>query len=327
MHTLLGHALPNIPWENRPSDNTDVVWRYSRNPVIPRNIIPCANSVFNSAVVPFRNAFAGVFRVDDTSRNMRIHNGRSQDGFTFEIDPEPISWVCDDPEIGRFVESYDPRVVEIDGRFYVTWCNNYHGYTIGLGYTDDFKSFCQLENSFLPFNRNGVLFLRKINGKFAMLSRPSDTGNAPRSAPVRPRSKPPKAGCSSITACSPVATDSSITWAPPSSTATSLGKFYIAPGPTSSIRGCPTSASATSRTLCSLAPRWPMPPAGGSPSTTAVPTPLPSSPLCKSTNCSHSSRTTRRCSFVDPVKSWFPFVTLQASDLGREPLLRVPNIS
>ena len=177
--TILGPALPHLPWENRPKGCHDVVWRYRRNPVIPRDIIPCANSVFNSAVVPFGQAFAGVFRVDDTSRGMRIHNGRSKDGLRFEIDSEPIQWVCDDPEIGEFVEAYDPRVVEIEGRYYVTWCNNYHGYTIGLGWTDDFKTFHQMENSFLPYNRNGVLFPRKINGKYAMLSRPSDTGHTP----------------------------------------------------------------------------------------------------------------------------------------------------
>jgi beta-1,4-mannooligosaccharide/beta-1,4-mannosyl-N-acetylglucosamine phosphorylase len=36
-----------------------------------------------------------------------------------------------------------------------------------------------MENAFLPYNRNGVLFPRKINGKYAMLSRPSDTGHTP----------------------------------------------------------------------------------------------------------------------------------------------------
>ena len=37
----------------------------------------------------------------------------------------------------------------------------------------------QCENAFLPFNRNGVLFPQKINGKYAMLSRPSDNGHTP----------------------------------------------------------------------------------------------------------------------------------------------------
>jgi beta-1,4-mannooligosaccharide/beta-1,4-mannosyl-N-acetylglucosamine phosphorylase len=48
-----------------------------------------------------------------------------------------------------------------------------------MGYTDDFETFHQLENAFLPFNRNGGLFPRKINGKYYMLSRPSDQGHTP----------------------------------------------------------------------------------------------------------------------------------------------------
>ena len=177
--TIIGDALPTIPWQDRPAGSSEVVWRYSANPVIPRDLFPGANSIFNSAVVPFRGEFAGVFRADSTCRNMRIHNGRSKNGFTFEIDPEPITWVCNDLEIGHFVEAYDPRVVRIDDRYYINWCNNYHGYTIGMGYTDDFKTFHQMENAFLPFNRNGVLFPRKVGGKYLMLSRPSDTGHTP----------------------------------------------------------------------------------------------------------------------------------------------------
>lgn len=55
--------------------------------------------------------------------------------------------------------------------------NGYHGPTIGIAWTEDFATFHQLENAFIPFNRNGVLFPRKIGGKFAMLSRPSDNGH------------------------------------------------------------------------------------------------------------------------------------------------------
>lgn len=66
------------------------------------------------------------------------------------------------------------------GQILVTWCNAY-GWkpTIGVGWTKDFKEFHQCENAFLPFNRNGVLFPRKINGKYVMFSRPSDSGHTP----------------------------------------------------------------------------------------------------------------------------------------------------
>jgi beta-1,4-mannooligosaccharide/beta-1,4-mannosyl-N-acetylglucosamine phosphorylase len=177
--TTIGGALPNIPWEDRPAGESGVVWRSARNPIIPRDLIPTSNSIFNSAVVPHQGAFAGVFRVDDQGRRMQLHAGRSEDGVDWRLDHERIAFECDDPEIGNFVYGYDPRVVWLEDRYYVTWCNWFHGPTIGVGYTHDFETFHQLENAFLPFNRNGVLFPRKINGRYAMLSRPSDNGHTP----------------------------------------------------------------------------------------------------------------------------------------------------
>lgn len=177
--TIIGSALPNIPWEEKPEGCRDVVWRSNRNPILPRDLLPDSNSIFNSAVVPFRGEFAGVFRCDDTRRQMRIHSGRSQDGVHWEINPDRIRFLCDDPEIGDFKYAYDPRVCWLEDRYYITWCNGYHGPTIGVAYTYDFEEFHQLENAFLPFNRNGVLFPRKINGKYALLSRPSDNGHTP----------------------------------------------------------------------------------------------------------------------------------------------------
>jgi beta-1,4-mannooligosaccharide/beta-1,4-mannosyl-N-acetylglucosamine phosphorylase len=174
-----GGSLPNIPWEPRPAANDDVVWRCGKNPVIPRHASKTADSIYNSAVVPFQGGFAGVFRCDDRARNMTLRVGRSADGIRFDISDERLSFAGAAPEISEFLEGYDPRVVPLEGRYYVIWCNNYHGYTIGLGYTDDFEKFHQLENSFLPFNRNGVLFPRRIGGEYAMLSRPSDAGHTP----------------------------------------------------------------------------------------------------------------------------------------------------
>lgn len=176
---VVGSPLPNMPWEDRPVGCKDVLWRYSKNPVIPRDIIPTSNSVFNSAVVPFKDGYAGVFRCDDTNRRMRLHVGFSKDAIHWDIAETKLEFECDDPEIGEFVYAYDPRVCFIDDRYYITWCNGYHGPTIGVAYTFDFKTFHQLENAYLPFNRNGVLFPRKINGRFAMLSRPSDNGHTP----------------------------------------------------------------------------------------------------------------------------------------------------
>ena len=172
-------SLPNIPWEEKPEGSAEVVWRYSANPIIPRNLIASSNSIFNSAVGPYRGGFAGVFRCDNKKREMNLHSGRSADGINWELSEAPIEWISDDAEISRFQYRYDPRVTWLEDRYYVTWCNGYHGPTIGIGYTFDFQEFHFLENALLPYNRNGVMFPRKINGKYVMLSRPSDQGHTP----------------------------------------------------------------------------------------------------------------------------------------------------
>ncbi len=176
-------SRPPIPWEGRPAHSSDVIWRSARNPIIARDQVPRANSIFNSAVVPYGDGYAGVFRVDDRTRTMDIHAGRSADGFDWRIDPAAIRFRPVDGRVAeiqeRFVHAYDPRVTWLEDRYYVTWCTGYHGPTIGVGYTHDFETFYQLENAFLPFNRNGVLFPRRIAGRYLMLSRPSDSGHTP----------------------------------------------------------------------------------------------------------------------------------------------------
>lgn len=176
-------VLPAMPWQERPAGSDDLLWRSDRNPIIPRDLLPRSNSIFNSAVVPFGTGYAGVFRVDDRTRTMNIHAGRSADGYAWRIDPAPISFLPADERVRQvqetFVHAYDPRVTWLEDRYWVTWCSGYHGPTIGLAWTSDFSTFTQLENAFLPFNRNGVLFPRRIKGAYAMLNRPSDDGHTP----------------------------------------------------------------------------------------------------------------------------------------------------
>jgi beta-1,4-mannooligosaccharide/beta-1,4-mannosyl-N-acetylglucosamine phosphorylase len=179
MSKIIGNALPNMPWQEKPSSCKEPVWRYSNNPIIERDAIPTSNSVFNSAVIPYKDGYAGVFRCDSKCISMDIFAGFSKDGVHWEINENPISFVGENVEIGKREYRYDPRVCYIEDRYYITWCNGYHGPTIGLAYTFDFETFYQMENVFLPYNRNGVLFPRKIDGKYMMLSRPSDTGHTP----------------------------------------------------------------------------------------------------------------------------------------------------
>lgn len=163
-----------IPWQDRPSESDSILWRYSANPIINRYDIPSSNSIFNSAVIKYKEGFAGVFRCDDKSVRMNIHTGFSKDGINWDINPEPIKMSAGNTEHLHSDYKYDPRVTFIEDRYWVTWCNGHHGPTIGIAYTYDFETYHMCENAFLPFNRNGVLFPKKIDGKYAMLSRPSD---------------------------------------------------------------------------------------------------------------------------------------------------------
>ena len=75
--------------------------------------------------------------------------------------------------------AYDPRLVKVEDTYYIIWCQDFYGTSIGIAKTRDFQTFTRVENPFVPFNRNAVLFPRKINGMFTLLSRPSDSGHTP----------------------------------------------------------------------------------------------------------------------------------------------------
>jgi beta-1,4-mannooligosaccharide/beta-1,4-mannosyl-N-acetylglucosamine phosphorylase len=177
--TILGTAVPNLPWENKPAGCRDVVWRYSGNPIIGWNPVGRVARVFNSAAIPYEGGFVGVFRADHRNGRADLHFGRSADGIQWDLEPEVIPW---QDEAGRPKPNsygYDPRLLKIEDTYYITWCDDFPGASIGLGRTQDFRTFTKMEHPLMPFNRNGVLFPRRIGGLYALLSRPSDSGHTP----------------------------------------------------------------------------------------------------------------------------------------------------
>jgi beta-1,4-mannooligosaccharide/beta-1,4-mannosyl-N-acetylglucosamine phosphorylase len=176
---IIGPSLNNIPWQEKPDGYSGVIWRHSANPIISWNPTPKTARIFNSAVVPFQGDFAGVFRADQKHGKALLHAGWSHDGLKWKIENEEIAWKDEQGNPYRPNYAYDPRLVKIDDVYYIVWCTDFGGAAIGMGITRDFKEFIRMENPFIPFNRNGVLFPRKINGNYLMLSRPSDSGHTP----------------------------------------------------------------------------------------------------------------------------------------------------
>ena len=177
--TIIGTAVPNLPWEDRPAGSSDAVWRYSANPIIGWNPVGRVARIFNSAAVPYEGAFVGVFRADHRNGRADLHFGRSADGIHWDIDADLIPWQDESGRPKPNSYGYDPRLVKIEDTYYITLCDDFPGASIGIGRTQDFRTFVKMENPLMPFNRNGVLFPRRINGQYAMLSRPSDSGHTP----------------------------------------------------------------------------------------------------------------------------------------------------
>ena len=161
--------------------NESVFVRYPGNPIVTAQAVPTANTIFNSAAVPFGKGYAGVFRIDDNEILCWLHAGFSDDGIHWKINPDHIQLDRSDPDLVANGRGYDPRVTEIDGVYYITWCHYPAGGgpAIGLAKTTDFRRFHLLADIVQPFNRNAVLFPRKIDGMYAILHRPSDTGHTP----------------------------------------------------------------------------------------------------------------------------------------------------
>lgn len=177
---LYGESLPNMPWQERPANVKNApLWRYTENPVIKRNPVPGVARIFNSAVVPVDGAYVGVFRGEQVNGVPFIYFGRSKNGIDWDISPDKIQFVDEDGKPFMPQYAYDPRFVKVEDTYYAIWCQDFYGAAIGMAKTKDFKTFTRIENPFLPFNRNAVLFPRKVNGNFMMLSRPSDSGHTP----------------------------------------------------------------------------------------------------------------------------------------------------
>ena len=175
---LNGKVLKNIPWEECPKGFEGPIWRFSKNPVIDRHPNNVISRAFNSALVYFNNEFVGVFRGDGMDDIPHLYVGHSKDGINFKIDEECIKFFdVNGNLLPDTMYQYDPRVIPFEDRFYVVWCDDLCGPTISIAETRDFKKFIKMDNPFLPYNRNGVLFPRKINGDYFLLSRPSDSGH------------------------------------------------------------------------------------------------------------------------------------------------------
>ena len=90
--------------------NETVFKRYAQNPIITAEAIPGAHVIMNSAVVKFKDGFAGVFRADNQEMIQELHVGFSKDALQWDIQPERMKLTGAVPKDIPCGMGYDPRI-------------------------------------------------------------------------------------------------------------------------------------------------------------------------------------------------------------------------
>ena len=151
-YRMISDPLPGIPWQERPEGLENApVWRYSENPIIKRNPVKGIARIFNSAVIPWKDGYAGVFRAEAVNGIPLIHRGFSRDGVKWEIEEKPIPFVDENGAPAMPNYAYDPRLVKVEDTYYVIWCTDFFGAAIGMAKTKDFETFTRVECLLMPY--------------------------------------------------------------------------------------------------------------------------------------------------------------------------------
>lgn len=159
----------------------DVIQRWEGNPLLTIEDIPFpCNTVFNAACTKYNGQYILLLRVEDMTGRSVFALARSNDGYHFELEPEPVMSPCMEESCFKEYERKgieDPRITEIDGVFYIMYTAvSPYGPLLALAKTTNFKTFKRIALVSEPENKDGALFPEKINGKYARLDRPVSGG-------------------------------------------------------------------------------------------------------------------------------------------------------
>lgn len=153
--------------------SSPVIKRYGNNPILTAKDVPYkADFVFNSSVIKYEGKYVMVFRDDYYGENGKLKRifgtALSNDGIHFDVQPEPFF----DLYTEEFKGAYDPRLVELEGKIYMTFTvATPYGCRTATALIKDFKEYEIIEMA-PPCSRNTLLFPEKIQGKYYRLERP-----------------------------------------------------------------------------------------------------------------------------------------------------------
>lgn len=155
----------------------DVIHRWEGNPIVSLEDIPFeCNTVFNAAVTKLDDQYLLLIRVEDKRGRSIFALARSEDGYRFVVEPEPVMTPTDEEPFATYEACgiEDPRITPMDGTYYVMYtAYSHYGPRLALAKTDNFKKFERIALISEPVNKDGALFPKKINGHYVRFDRPN----------------------------------------------------------------------------------------------------------------------------------------------------------
>lgn len=150
--------------------------RLSSNPLLrPGGQDWNAFALFNPTAIKAGNKTILLFRAQDKNRTSRIGYAESTDGLHFTVRPDPVLSPDAEYEKGGGLE--DPRVVQIDGTYYLTYTGyNLHDAQLCLATSHDLLHW-ERRGVILPayrgtwntkWTKSGAILPEKLNGKWWM---------------------------------------------------------------------------------------------------------------------------------------------------------------
>jgi predicted GH43/DUF377 family glycosyl hydrolase len=153
-----------------------IVQRHEGNPILTKEDVPYGvETVHNAGMARCRGQYIMLFRSHLRNGRSIIGLAESEDGFRFQVRPEPFL-LPDKAGLFAEYEEYgveDCRITEMDGEFLLTYsAYSRHGVRIALAKTKDFESVERVALISQADMRNAVIFPEKIEGRYARLDRP-----------------------------------------------------------------------------------------------------------------------------------------------------------
>jgi len=159
----------------------DIVSRWKDNPIITLDDLSFrCSDICNAGAVKVAGEYILLLTIQSLEGFYSIYTARSRDGYCFKVSDQPLLAPSPEGPFAAYEELgvLDPRIVLLEETYYISYnALGPHGYRLGLASSKDFRTVQRIDLTSEPDTKAGMLFPRKIKGKYARLERPSNGGS------------------------------------------------------------------------------------------------------------------------------------------------------